>query len=183
MNQNPSGYLEIILGPMFSGKTSRLLDIYKQCTFCNLPVLVINHVSDTRYDNSLLSTHDKVMIPCIQSKGIMEVVTKEENKQAEVVLINEGQFFPDLYDSVAWLLQEKKKIYVCGLDGDFKRQKFGQMLDLIPLCDKVTKLVSLCSRCRNGTSAIFSMRLTDEKEQTVVGSDSYIPVCRMCYVA
>jgi len=79
------------------------------------------------------------------------------------------------------MLNNKKKVYVCGLDGDFERKKFGSILDLIPLCDKVTKLTSLCSLCKDGTLGIFSMRLTCDKEQTLVGSDNYIPVCRMCY--
>ena len=74
-----------------------------------------------------------------------------------------------------------KKIYVGGLDGDFERKKFGQILDLIPLSDKVTKLTSLCSICKDGTPGIFSKRITTETEQTVVGSDNYIPVCRTCY--
>ena len=70
---------------------------------------------------------------------------------------------------------------MCGLDGDFERKKFGQILDLIPLCDKVTKLTSLCSICKNGTVGIFSKRITSQTEQTVVGSDNYIPVCRSSY--
>ena len=78
-------------------------------------------------------------------------------------------------------MEYNKKVYVCGLDGDFKRQKFGQILDLIPLCDKVTKLTSLCSICKNGTPGIFSKRISSEEEQTLVGSDNYIPVCRTCY--
>jgi len=100
---------------------------------------------------------------------------------SSVILINEGQFFPDLYDFVNKLLKEDKKIYVCGLDGDFERKKFGNILDLIPLCDEVRKLKSLCSLCKDGTPGIFSMRLSSEVEQTVVGSDNYIPVCRSCY--
>ena len=60
-------------------------------------------------------------------------------------------------------------------------QKFGAILDLIPLCDEICKLKSLCSLCKNGTAAIHSMRLTSETEQTVVGSDNYIPTCRNCY--
>jgi len=79
------------------------------------------------------------------------------------------------------LLFQGKKIYVGGLDGDFERKKFGQILDLIPMCDKITKLTSLCSICKNGTPGIFSKRLTMETEQTIVGSDIYIPVCRTCY--
>jgi thymidine kinase len=100
---------------------------------------------------------------------------------AEVILINEGQFFEDLLPAVEHMLQHNKKIYIGGLDGDFECKKFGQILDLVPLCDKVTKMTSLCSLCKNGTAGIFSKRISSEKEQTVVGSDNYIPVCRSCF--
>ena len=172
-------YLELIIGPMFSGKTSRLVDIYKQCQFCNIPVSVVNHSIDTRYHDTMLSTHDKVMIPCIKTNCISDILDKLTNSQ--VIIINEGQFFDDLYTTVVSLLSQGKKIYVGGLDGDFERKKFGQILDLIPMCDKVTKLTSLCSICKNGSPGIFSKRLTQETEQTIVGSDIYIPVCRTCY--
>ncbi len=179
---NGVGYLELIVGPMFSGKTSKLLEIYKQCKFCNIPVIIINHEIDNRYHETFMSNHDKIMAPCIKTGILHDIFEREEIKNSEVILINEGQFFPDLYDAVYKMVYLGKKVYVSGLDGDFKLQKFGQILDLIPLCDKITKLTSLCSKCKNGTPGIFSMRLTDEKEQTVVGSDNYIPVCRKCYV-
>lgn len=193
-----SGYLEIILGPMFSGKSTRLVEIYNQCKFCNISVSVINHSIDNRYDDELLSTHDKIKIPCIKTERLFDVWTDDINidnnvalvsrikdkikiATSEVILINEGQFFPDLESFVKLLLEQKKQVYICGLDGDFERKKFGQILELIPFCDKVHKLTSFCSLCKNGTKAIFSMRLSNEKEQTVVGSDNYIPVCRTCY--
>lgn len=193
-----AGYLELIIGPMYSGKTSRLVEIYKQCKFCNIPVAVINHSIDNRYDDELLSTHDQVKIPCIKTDKLLDIYPNDicidsdissiprindklKIATSSVILINEGQFFSDLEEFVKNLLSNNKKIYVCGLDGDFERKKFGQILDLIPLCDKVTKLTSLCSICKNGTPGIFSKRITNEKEQTVVGSDNYIPVCRSCY--
>jgi len=189
------GRLELYLGPMYSGKTSKLLEIYKQCSFCNIPVAVVNHCSDTRYHESMLSTHDKTMIPCIQTQNLNDIwgnksidESFDENsskhlklRSAEVILINEGQFFDDLYDCVVEMLNEKKKVYIAGLDGDFKRKKFGQMLDLVPMCDSITKLTSLCSICKNGEPGIFSLRLSNEKQQTLVGSDCYVPVCRNCY--
>jgi thymidine kinase len=193
---NNTGYLELIIGPMFSSKTSSLLEIYKQCKFCNIPVSIINHAIDKRYHDTMISSHDKIMAPCFQANKLDDIwtnngITEMDNdynikahnmlRNSDVILINEGQFFPDLYEVVVDMLNNKKKVYVCGLDGDFERKKFGAMLDLIPLCDKVNKLTSLCSLCRDGTRGIFSMRLTDEKEQTVVGSDNYIPVCRNCY--
>ena len=196
-SSNNTGYLEIILGPMYASKSTRLVEIYKQCKFCNIPVTVINHSIDNRYDEELLSTHDKVKIPCIKTEKLTDVWVsnlhfnnfenmprikdKLEISKSDVILINEGQFFPDLYNVVVDMLKYNKKIYVCGLDGDFERKKFGAILDLIPLCDKVTKLSSLCSQCKDGTPGIFSMRLTNETEQTIVGSDNYIPVCRKCY--
>ena len=193
-----AGYLEIILGGMYAGKTSRLVEIYKQCNFCNISVAVINHSIDNRYDDDLLSTHDQVKIPCIKTEKLSDIWTDHINLDEDVslvprikdkfkvatsrvILINEGQFFPDLEEFVKKILLNDKKVYICGLDGDFERKKFGQILDLIPLCDKVTKLTSLCSICKNGTPGIFSKRITSEKEQTVVGSDNYIPVCRSCY--
>lgn len=174
-----NGYLELIIGPMFSGKTSRLVEIYNQCIFCDISVLVINHSIDNRYDDELLSTHDKIKIPCIKTNKLNN--GKINVKNSDVILINEGQFFDDLCDAVNDMLKQNKKVYICGLDGDFERKKFGKILDLIPLCDKITKLTSLCSTCKNGTKGIFSMRITNEKEQTVVGFDNYMPACRKCY--
>jgi len=182
-----SGYLELIIGPMFSGKTSELLEIYKKCKFCSIPVVIINHVCDKRYHETLVSSHDKNMAPCLQANNLTDIWHSEVNndtnmlRRADVILINEGQFFSDLYDVVIDMLRCNKKIYICGLDGDFERKKFGSILDLIPLCDKITKLTSLCSICKDGTPGIFSMRLSEETLQTVVGSDNYIPVCRKCY--
>jgi thymidine kinase len=193
---NNNAYLELIIGPMFSGKTSYLLDIYKKCKLCNISMAVINHSSDNRYtNNSSLSTHDKLMVPCISTKSLMELWNYDDLEEkyneksnnhmslrnAKVILINEGQFFNDLYPCVIDMLKEKKQVYICGLDGDFQRQKFGDILELIPMCDKVTKLNSLCSICKNGTPGIFSKRISNEKEQFLIGSDNYLPVCRNCY--
>jgi hypothetical protein len=102
-------------------------------------------------------------------------------RRATVILINEGQFFLDLYECVIDMLKEKKQVYICGLDGDFERKRFGSILELIPICDNVTKLKALCSLCKNGTPGIFSLRLSNEKQQMLIGSDNYIPVCRNCY--
>jgi thymidine kinase len=183
---NDSGYLELFIGPMFSGKTSKLLEIYKQYTFCNSEIIVVNHSSDNRYSDTMLSTHDKTMIPCVNTIKLMDLykyssILDVNIEKKNIVLINEGQFFQDLYEFVIQCLRENKKLYICGLDGDFRRKKFGQMLDLIPLCDKVTKLTSLCGICKNGTPGIFSLRLTNDSCQTLIGSDNYVPVCRSCY--
>lgn len=184
------GYLELFLGPMFSGKTTQLIQIYNTYTYIGKKVFTINFIADVRYHDQLLSSHDKIMIPCIFSQTISDIWRTQENPHykdihdADVIMINEGQFFSDLFDTVLEMVEhENKKVYICGLDGDFKRAKFGQILDLIPYCDKVTKLQSLCSICKNGTKGIFSHRVSQEVSQVVIGSDNYKPLCRACYLS
>ena len=191
------GYLEVIKGPMFSGKTTRLLDMYKKYKFCDIQTMVFNYGKDNRYSDSLLSSHDKVMIPCVKCLTLTEIVdlNKMHNTyntaaaekymtdflEAKVILINEGQFFADIVDWVKTAVEvHHKTVYVCGLNSDFKRNKFGNWLDLELLSDEVVLLNSFCSHCKK-RPAIFSHRLTNETEIEVIGSDCYIPVCRKCY--
>ena len=179
-----AGYLEIILGPMWSGKTSALLKIYRQYSFCKSIICVINYEADVRYSGTMLSTHDKEMIPCILGFSMEEIMKthKDEIENSDVILINEGQFFSDIVPFAIKMVEEKrKKVYICGLDGDFKRDKIGNLLDLIPMCDKMTKLHALCSMCKDGTLAPFTFRSTCDTEQVLIGNDIYMPLCRSCY--
>jgi thymidine kinase len=204
------GYLELWTGPMFSGKTSKILEIYKQFNFCGISTCVINYEEDNRYPNAEthLSTHDKTMIPCIRSKTMSEIadiisvsndisvsvsndISKEKLTgkyvdkflESKVILINEGQFFTDIVEWVKIAVDVyHKKVYICGLDGDYERKSFnGDWLNLIPYCDKVKKLHSYCSNCKN-KPAIFSHRLVHETAQKVIGADCYVPLCRKCYL-
>jgi thymidine kinase len=103
------GYLELVFGCMFSGKTSYLLDVYKKCMFCNIPVAVINYAADNRYTTDpMLSTHDKQMIPCILANTIQDAIQNnlEAISLAETILINEGQFFPDIEEQVKYLVEQ-----------------------------------------------------------------------------
>ena len=178
-----AGYLEIILGPMFSGKTTRLIERYRAYTYIGKSVVVVNYSLDRRYSSTMLSSHDRVEIPCIFSDSLMETANMNMVIDADVVLINEGQFFADLVPAVHMMInQHRKHVYVCGLDGDFRRERFGTILDLIPFCDRVEKLSAFCAECRNGTPAIFSNRITTESSQVVIGSDNYRPLCRACYM-
>lgn len=178
-----SGYLELIVGPMFSGKSSRLVEIYNYYTEnTDEIVVVINYVGDKRYHKTMMSTHDEKFIPCEFTSHLKEWIDTEYIRAANVILINEGQFFTDLYDSVRIMVEQlHKKVYVCGLDGDYRREKIGQILDLIPICDKIVKLKSKCSTCHD--PALFSYRKTDHLDQYLIGSrDVYIPLCRCCYL-
>ena len=175
------GYLGIISGPMFSGKTSKLIELYKQYILCGVNVAVINYIGDKRYSASELSTHDGRTIPCIWADHLKGQEAISTVKEAHVILINEGQFFADIVEWVTEQVEDYQKIvFVCGLDGDFKRERFGSWLDLIPLCDEVIKLTALCSMCKR-QSGLFSKRITTDTNQVLIGTDQYIPVCRRCY--
>jgi len=183
------GYLEIIKGPMFSGKTTRLMEIYKKYSFCDINTMVINYEKDTRYSNDLLSSHDKVMIPCLKALTLNTLYNVHDKTgknvddfmNAKIILINEGQFFPDIVEWVSIVVEKyHKNVYICGLNSDFKRDKFGNWLDLETISDNVVMLQSFCSKCKK-RPAIFSHRLTNENDLELIGSDCYIPVCRKCY--
>lgn len=178
MQQN--GYLELWLGPMFSGKTTQLIQTYKKYAYIGKKSVVVNYVDDKRYHDNLLSTHDEMMIPCIQTRNLYSIL--DQMNEADVIFINEGQFFDDLYVVTLLLVDQKcKTVYISALDGDFQRNKFGRVLDLVPFCDNVSKLHALCSQCRDGTPAIFSHRKTSDVNQILIGSDIYEPLCRKCY--
>jgi thymidine kinase len=194
-----SGYLELFIGPMFSGKTSMLIKLYQNFVSNNNSVKAINFVDDNRYTrDDFISSHDKEIIPCIKCKILNSIypIIQDEDKNnsyavkleetdfhsVDVFLINEGQFYCDIVEWIKIAVGPKynKKIYVCGLDGDFKTNVFGDWLNIIPLCDRITKLNSICYNCKE-RNAIFSHRLSNEKELIVIGSNNYIPLCRKCY--
>ena len=174
-----TGYLELILGPMYSGKTTRLIEHYRAYKYIGKKIVVINYSLDIRYSNTMLSSHDRCEIPCVFDN---QLSNEKMWIDADVILINEGQFFNDLVPAVQKMVESYgKTVHICGLDGDFRRERFGTILDLIPFCDKVEKLTAFCGQCRDGTPAIFSHRVSNESEQVVIGTSNYIPLCRACY--
>ena len=178
-----SGWLEIIIGPMFSGKTSKLVSIYKHNKIANIPTCVINYYEDKRYGESGMSTHDCISVPCIMASTLSEVINDNDKIHSTAAfIINEGQFFPDLFSVVNILVNKyKKAVYIGGLDGDFQMKKFGKILDLIPMCNKIEKLNAICTICKN--PAAFTKRLSEETAQKVIGNSNYIPVCRKCHLS
>jgi len=171
--------LSIVIGCMFSGKTSYLLDIIQQLKEKNDSFLVINHISDSRYNDNSITNHNK------KSENAFSLHTLKEFDicildKINYLLIDESQFFTDLYDNVLKFLNYKKSlnIIIVGLDGDYKQNVFndGQLLKLIPHCEKLTKLYSTCYKC--GKKASFTKRIIDDTQQIIVGDNNiYKPSC------
>ena len=184
---NEIGYLEIILGPMWSGKTTELVKLYNKFKYCNINILTINYLHDKRYSDDNISTHDKINIPCEMIENLKDISDIENNKltdkfnNAKVILINEGQFFKDINVWVNLAVNKYyKHIYVCGLDGDFQRKSFNNFLELIPYSDKVRKFNAICCECKQNP-AIFTHRITNDNKQELIGNEMYKPMCRKCY--
>lgn len=173
MSISNSTTLNLIIGPMFSGKTTELLRIARRLRSVNLKVLLLNYYEDTRYSDSEMSTHDKNGLPCTFIKDLTSI----NYDDYDIICINEAQFFENLVSFCKGALQKNKTIYACGLDGDYKQEKFGEILDLIPLCNSITKLHAFCTICKDGTHAHFTKRITDNEQQKLIGTDEYIPVC------
>lgn len=126
------GYLELFIGPMFSGKTTRLVQIYKSTNHIEKKIVAINYYADRRYHQTMLSTHDNQTIPCFFTKNLIEIWTNpkcngwKELQDADVILINEGQFFEDIFDVVLDMVEIKhKNVFICGLDGDYRDKNSG----------------------------------------------------------
>ena len=172
------GYLELIIGPMYSGKTSSLIHIYNKY-YQHYKILVVNHEDDTRYGSHQMSTHDGNKIPCVYSNTLHNI---SDIDQYDIILVNEGQFFHDLKKDVLELVEKKhKQVYIAGLDGDFKRNPFDNIISLIPYCDSIQKVHALCTSCKDGSYALFSLRLSKETDVKVIGNTNYTPLCRKCY--
>ena len=175
-----NGRLELIMGCMFSGKSTELIRRLKRYKAINKNILVINSAKDTRSTEQVLKTHDGVTFNCIKTNNLNEIFKSKDFRNVEIIGIDEGQFFNGLYDFVMGSLNLDKHVIVASLDGDSNQETFGETLSLIPIADEVDKLKAFCMECNDGTPAPFSKRITMQNEgQELVGdNDIYRAVCR-----
>jgi thymidine kinase len=182
-SNNKVGYLTLIMGCMFAQKTTEILKRIRRYESIGYKVLVINFHHDTRYGNNCISSHDIDQHPA-RALGCLEDLSDDDIRKYNVIVIDEGQFFPDLYSTVTdWADRLPIHIVVSGLDGDSERRPFGDLLRLIPHAEEVVRLNAYCSKCRDGTIAHFSCRLKACDEQVSIGAaDQYLPMCRRHYL-
>jgi thymidine kinase len=180
-----NGYLELIIGPMYAGKSTELFRIINRYKCLNKNIIIINHIFNNRYGSTGLTTHNKEKIDkCIILENLKDLDKNNiEFEKVDVIIIEELQFFNDAYDIIInWCDNYNKIVVAAGLDGDFMRNPFGDVLKLIPHAEKITKLSALCKKCGDGTLAHFTKRITKDSQTTLVGSDDiYEAVCRKHY--
>ena len=169
---------EIILGCMFSGKSTELIRRLSRYEAVGISTLLINSSFDTRTDDGV-KTHNNIIKNAKKTRNLMSIVNTDEYITNNVIGIDEAQFFPDLKEFVLYS-ENNKTIIIAGLDGDSDRQPFGEILECIPFCDEVVKLTALDMVSKDGTKAIFSKRISCNNDNKILigADDKYLAVSR-----
>ena len=173
------GWIEVICGSMFSGKTEELIRRLKRAKIANLKVEIFKPAIDVRYDEIKIVSHDEnaILSTPIDSSQTLLLMAQD----VDVIGIDEAQFFDDEIANVCdELALRGVRVIVAGLDMDYTGKPFGQMPFLLAKADYITKLHAICVKC--GNIANYSYRIIPNEEQIMLGAKNvYEPRCRNCY--
>jgi len=178
-SRNRQGWLEVVCGCMFSGKTEELIRRLKRAKIANMKVEIFKPTADTRYDKARIVSHDENFIHSTPVASSDEILKKIDG--IEVVGIDEAQFFDERLPFVCHELASKGvRVIVAGLDMDYLARPFGPMPQLLAQAEYITKVHAICVRC--GNLASYSFRKSTETETVLLGEKQhYEPRCRSCY--
>jgi thymidine kinase len=174
------GRVELIIGPMFAGKTSKLLSCMDRYRIAKKTTILVKYDKDTRYSADKIVTHNQHTSThnVISTAKLSNCI--DELWKYNVVGIDEIQFFSEI-ELVHSLANHGITVICAGLDGDFLGRPFGRVCELVPLAEKVTKLSAICIDC--SANAGFTSRISGETEQEVIGgADKYVARCRQCMI-
>jgi thymidine kinase len=173
------GWIEVVCGGMFSGKTEELIRRAKRAHIAGQRVLVVKPAIDNRYSESEVVSHNETALPSIQVDTADQIILLTSS--AKVICIDEAQFFDDrIIDVANTLANDGKRVIIAGLDMDFEGKPFEPMPQLLAIAEFVTKLHAICSE--SGMIANYSQRVVENEDQVLVGEkDAYEPRARHCF--
>ncbi len=173
------GWIEVVVGSMFSGKTEELIRRLRRAQLANQKVMIFKNALDTRYSQTELVSHDEKSIHSIPVSTAKEILAHISD--VNVVGIDEGQFFgQDLPEIANYLANSGIRVIVAGLDMDYQGKPFGLIPQLMAIAEYVTKLHAVCVRC--GNLASYSHRKINVDDLVLLGElKEYEPLCRDCY--
>jgi thymidine kinase len=183
-----TGSLSVTVGCMFAGKSTHAVNAVRRWRCLGKNVMVITPAIDTRYGEDGIHTHDLpgVQIECESSATLTPLQSKSEYEHADVVVIEEAQFFPDLYPfCLSASERDGKNVLVYGLDGTARREQFGALCALCPIADHFVKIPALCRMCSDGTEAGFTVAFEPIPHSGIKigGAKVYAAVCRKHYMS
>ena len=175
-----TGWIEVICGSMFSGKTEELIRRLRRAQFARQRVEIFKPALDARYSDEHVVSHDENVIPSTPVDTAEQILLLAG--EADVIAVDEAQFFdPELVDVCQRLALDGRRVIVAGLDQDYRGQPFEPMPQLLAVAEYVTKLHAICVRC--GAPANHSQRLSGSGQRVLLGAgDAYEPRCRRCFV-
>lgn len=174
-----AGWIEIICGSMFSGKTEELIRRLKRAEIAKMKVAIFRPALDNRYESNHIVSHNQMKMKSFQIEDPKDILKKVGD--AQVVGIDEAQFFNgSILNVCKQLADQNRRVVVAGLDKDFKGNSFGPMPELMCEADYLSKLRAICVVC--GDPANFTQRLSHETKQVIIGEkDQYEARCRDCF--
>ncbi|HMQ11280.1 MAG TPA: thymidine kinase [Oligoflexia bacterium] len=174
-----TGWIEVICGSMFSGKTEELIRRIRRANIARQRVILFKPEIDNRYAESLVISHSQQKIEAIVARNTQDII--EKSRGYEVVGIDEAQFFGlSLVETCQTLADEGKRVIVSGLDQDYKGKPFEPIPQLLAIAEYITKNLAICMRC--GNPANRNQRLSNHKQRVMLGGhDSYEARCRRCH--
>ena len=174
-----TGWIEVICGPMFSGKTEELIRRLVRAQIAKQRVAIFKPITDKRFAEDYIVSHNQRKIKSIQVQETNKILDYQD--KADVFGIDEAQFFDSSIVAICRSLANSgKRVVVAGLEKDFLTKSFGSMPDLLVDAEYITKVNAICMQC--GDPANYSHRISSEKKQVVVGeTDKYEALCRKCY--
>ena len=174
------GWIEVVVGPMFSGKSEELIRRLRRAEFAKQRVQIFKPAIDERYSADEIVSHSGLGIPSDSVSNAGEIMQKVQPR-TEVVGIDEAQFLGDeVVDVCNQLANLGKRVIVAGLDTDYRGRPFEPMPRLLAIAEEITKLLAICVRC--GNPAVHTQRLVESEELIVVGaSGTYEARCRRCF--
>jgi thymidine kinase len=177
-----SGWIEVICGPMFSGKSEELIRRLRRAQIARQRIQIFKHGIDARYDEQSIVSHSQQSLPGVAVANSADILEQVDDR-TELVAVDEGQFFdPGIVEVCNRLANQSKRVLVAGLDLDYRGLPFGPMPSLIASAEFVTKQLAICMVC--GEPANFTQRLTESRDQIVVGAQgTYEARCRLHFEA
>lgn len=178
------GQIQLILGPMFSGKSTELIRRISRYTISEKKCVIIKYSKDNRYSNhdDKLYTHNKEIHEAISTHSLTNGLSIQIKEEYDVIGIDEGQFFTDLDVFCEEMCNHGKIVIIAALSGTFQRKSWKSVSNIIPLANEISHLTSICHKCKKD-GASFTYRISQEEEITVIGGiEKYWAVCNKCYL-
>jgi len=177
-----AGHIELIIGPMYSGKSTAALGRVRRYTAAKLRCVILRYANDNRYSDTKFSTHDQVMAEAVSVRSLNDL-PDEFFADIDVICVDEGQFQHPLVEFCDRHASQGRIVVVSALDSDAERRPFGEVCDLVPKAEFVTKLSAVCMVCHVADASSTKRLVASEAIELIGGADLYEARCRGCWDA